>query len=50
MMVIFILVGFGPLFDSISFNILEHERRKAAALGIANVISAMLVGLYVVFL
>ena len=44
MMVIFILVGFGPFFDSISFNILgPHERRKAAALGIANVISAMLV-------
>jgi len=44
MMVIFILVGFGPFFDSISFNILgPHERRKAAALGVANVISAMLV-------
>ncbi|MGB8936286.1 MAG: hypothetical protein WCC17_14410 [Candidatus Nitrosopolaris sp.] len=44
MMVIFILVGFGPFFDSISFNILgRHERRKAAALGVANVISAMLV-------
>ena len=44
MMVIFILVGFGPFFDSVSFNILgRHERRKAAALGVANVISAMLV-------
>jgi hypothetical protein len=44
MMVIFILVGFGPFFDSISFNILgRHQRRKAAALGVANVISAMLV-------
>ena len=43
-MVIFILVGFGPFFDSVSFNILGwHERRKAAALGVANVISAMLV-------
>ncbi|HZC20990.1 MAG TPA: hypothetical protein VE223_05050 [Nitrososphaeraceae archaeon] len=37
MMVIFFLVGFGPFFDSISFNILgRHERRKAASLGIAN--------------
>ncbi|HYA84863.1 MAG TPA: hypothetical protein VEH06_15650 [Candidatus Bathyarchaeia archaeon] len=44
MMVIFILVGFGPFFDSVSFNILgRHERRKAAALGVANVITAMLV-------
>jgi hypothetical protein len=44
MMVIFILVGFGPFFDSVSFNILgRHERRKAAALGVANVISAMLI-------
>lgn len=44
MMIIFILVGFGPFFDSISFNILgRHERSKAASLGIANVISAMLV-------
>jgi hypothetical protein len=44
MMVIFILVGFGPFFDSISFNILgRHQRRKAAALGVANVISAMLI-------
>ena len=44
MMIIFILVGFGPFFDSISFNILgRHERTKAASLGIANVISAMLV-------
>jgi hypothetical protein len=39
-----ILVGFGPLFDSVSFNILErHERRRAASLGVANVISAFLV-------
>src|ERR687884_1441642 len=37
MMIIFILVGFGPFFDSISFNIPDrHERRKAASLGIAN--------------
>jgi hypothetical protein len=44
MMVIFILVGFGPFFDSISFNILgRHERRKAAFLGVANIISAMLI-------
>lgn len=44
MIVIFILVGFGPLFDSVSFNILErHERRRAASLGVANVISAILV-------
>jgi hypothetical protein len=42
--VIFILVGFGPLFDSVSFDILErHERRRAASLGVANVISAILV-------
>lgn len=38
MAVIFILVGFGPIFDSINFNILcPHERRKAGALGVANV-------------
>jgi hypothetical protein len=44
MMVIFILVGFGPFFDRISFNILgKHEMRKAASLGVANVIFAMLV-------
>ena len=44
MIVIFILVGFGPFFDSISFNILgRHERRKAASLGVANVLSAILV-------
>jgi hypothetical protein len=44
MIVIFILVGFGPFFDSISFNILGwHERRKAASLGVANVLSAILV-------
>ena len=44
MMVIFVLVVFGPFFDSVSFNILgRHERRKVAALGLANVISAMLV-------
>ena len=37
MIVIFILVGFGPFFDSVSFNILErHERRKAASLGVAT--------------
>ena len=44
MTVIFILVGFGPFFDSISFNILgRHERRKAASLGVANIITAMLI-------
>jgi hypothetical protein len=44
MMIIFILVGFGPFFDSISFNILgRHERRKAASLGVANIIMALLV-------
>jgi hypothetical protein len=37
-------LGFGPYFDSISFNILgRHERRKAASLEIANVLSAILV-------
>jgi hypothetical protein len=36
MIVIFIVVGFGPFFDSVSFNILErHERRKAVSLGVA---------------
>lgn len=40
MIVIFILVGFGPFFDSVSFNILgKHERRKAVSLGVANVLS-----------
>ncbi|HEY7080907.1 MAG TPA: hypothetical protein VH500_14495 [Nitrososphaeraceae archaeon] len=44
MIIIFILVGFGPFFDSISFNILgKHERRKAASLGFANVLSAIMV-------
>jgi predicted permease len=44
MMLIFFLGGFGPFFDSIRFNILgRHERRKAASLGVANVISAMMV-------
>jgi hypothetical protein len=44
MMVIFILVVFGPFFDSISFNLLgRQERRKAALLGVANIISAMLI-------
>ena len=44
MLVIFILVGFGPFFDSHSFNILgRHERRKSASLGVASVISAILV-------
>jgi hypothetical protein len=44
MTVIFILVSFGPFFDSISFNILgRHERRKAASLGVANIITAMLI-------
>lgn len=51
MIVIFILVGFGPFFDSISFNILEkHERRKAATLGVANVISAILIEDFVWFI
>ncbi len=41
-LVIFILVSFGPFFDSVSFNILgRHQRSKAAALGVANAISAM---------
>ena len=44
MIIIFILVGFGPFFDSVSFNILgRHERRKSASLGIANVLTAILV-------
>jgi hypothetical protein len=44
MMLIFILTGFGPFFDSISFNILgRHKREKTAALGVANVISAVMV-------
>ena len=44
MIVIFILVGFDPFFDSVSFNILgKHERRKAVSLGVANVLSAILV-------
>ena len=43
-MVIFFLVGFGPFSDSITFNIVgRHERRRAASLGLANVISAMMV-------
>jgi hypothetical protein len=51
MIVIFILVGFGPFSDSVSFNILErHERRKAASLGVANVISAILVEDFVWFI
>ena len=44
MIVMFALVGFAPFFDSISFNVLgRHERRKAASLGVANVLSAILV-------
>lgn len=44
MIVMFLLVGFAPFFDSISFNVLgRHERRKAASLGVANVLSAILV-------
>ena len=44
MIVIFLLVGFAPFFDSISFNVLgRHERRKATSLGVANVLSAILV-------
>jgi hypothetical protein len=51
MIVIFILVGFGPFFASVSFNMLErHERRKAASLGVTNVISAILVGDFVWFI
>lgn len=44
MMVIFILVSFGPFFDSISFNILgRHKRRKTLSLGMAGVAVALLV-------
>jgi hypothetical protein len=44
MMLIFILTGFYPFFDSISFNILgRHKREKTIALGIASVVSAVLV-------
>jgi hypothetical protein len=44
MIVIFILVGFGSFFDSVSFHILErHKRRKAASLRVASVISAILI-------
>lgn len=44
MMIIFILVSFGPFFDSVSFNILgRHKRRKTFCLGIAGVITAFLV-------
>jgi len=44
MLVIFILVSFGPFFDSVSFNILgRHSRRKTFSLGIAGVITAFLV-------
>jgi hypothetical protein len=42
MMVIFILVGFTPFFDSVSFNILgRHRRRKTLSLGIAGVLAAL---------
>ena len=45
-MVIFFLAGFGPFSDSISSNIVgRHERRRTASLGVANVISAMMVEL-----
>lgn len=44
MMVIFILVAFGPFFDSVSFNILgRHRRRKTLSLGLAGVVTALLV-------
>ena len=44
MMLIFILTGFYPFFDSISFNILgRHKREKTFALGVASVVSAILV-------
>ena len=43
-MVIFFLVGFNPFSDSITFNIVgRHEPRRAASLGVANVVSAMMV-------
>ena len=41
-MVIYFLVGFVLFFDSISFKE-RHKRRRAALLGVANVISAMMV-------
>jgi hypothetical protein len=44
MMIIFILVSFGPFFDSVSFNILgRHKRRKTLSLGFAGVITAFLI-------
>jgi len=44
MMLIFVLTGFYPFFDSISFNILgRHKREKTVDLGIASVLSAVLV-------
>ena len=44
MMILFVLIAFTPFFDSISFNILgRHKRRKTFSLGIAGVITAILV-------
>lgn len=44
MLLIFILVSFGPFFDSVSFNILgHHKRRKTLTLGFAGVITAILI-------
>jgi hypothetical protein len=44
MIVIFILVAFTPYFDSVSFNILRrHRRRKTLSVGIAGVLTGLLV-------
>ncbi len=44
MLLIFILVSFGPFFDSVSFNILgHHKRRKTLTLGFAGVAIAILI-------
>jgi hypothetical protein len=44
MMIIFVLVSFGPFFDSVSFNILgRHRREKTLSLGVAGVATAFLV-------
>lgn len=44
MLLIFILVSFGPFFDSVSFNILgHHKRRKTLTLGFAGVVTAILI-------
>src|SRR5919204_584099 len=50
MMIIFILVSFGPFFDSVSFNILgRHKRRKTLCLGLAGVVTAFFVEDFVWF-